>query len=207
MRIVIFGAGRVGMNLLHLLKHAHFEIVVVDADREKCEEMATEHNAIVVCGDCTDPEILEDLRLSEADYVFAITGEEETNFLTSMYAKNAGTRHVVSRCESTKHSVVMEKLGVDALVPEITLAQELANRVLNPTIFKMLSPEEGNLDLFELRIPDHIKGKRVKDVFKSKDMTLLALYDGEKFVLPHEDDKIHGRRAVIVSTGGRKKVW
>jgi trk system potassium uptake protein TrkA len=207
MRIVVFGAGRVGMNLMKLLKSAHAEIVIVDTERDKCEVLAAETNAIVVCGDCTDPEILEDLRLDEADYVFAITGEEETNFLTSMYAKNAGTRHVIARCDSLKHSFVMEKLGIEALVPETTLAQELANRVLNPTIFKMLSPEEGNLDLFELKIPDHVRGKRVGDVFKQKDITLLALYDGEKFTLPHGNDRIDGKKAVIVSTGGRKKIW
>ncbi|MFH0817284.1 MAG: TrkA family potassium uptake protein [Candidatus Micrarchaeota archaeon] len=207
MRIVIFGLGRVGMNLIKLLKPAHAEVVVVDTSREKCEHIASEYNAVVVCGDCTDPEILEDLRMNEADYVFAITGEEATNFLTSIYAKNAGARHVIARCESTKHSIVMEKLGVESLVPETTLAQELANRVLNPTIFKMLDPEKGNLDLYEVSIPDNVKGKPVRDVFKQKDVTLLALYDGEKFTLPHGDDKIVGKKAIVVSTGGRKKVW
>jgi trk system potassium uptake protein len=207
MRIVVFGVGRVGMNLLRLLRHACSEVIVVDSDREKCEQLATDNEAVVVCGDCTDPDILEELRLGDADYVFAITADEGTNFLTSMYAKSAGARHVIARCESTKHSMVMEKLGIEALVPEITLAQELANRALNPTIFKMLSPEEGNVDLYELKIPENIKGKKVEDVFKHKDVSLLALYDGEKFTLPHFKDKIQGKKAVIVSTGGRKKVW
>ena len=207
MRIVIFGVGRVGMNLIRLLKPAHAEIVLVDTDRDKCENLASEHNAVIVCGDCTDPDILEDLRLNQADYVFSITGEEETNFLTSLYAKQAGARHVIARCDSMKHSFVMEKLGVEALVPETTLAQELANRVLNPTIFKMLSPEEANLDLYEVSIPDNVRGRKVGDVFKQKDVTLLALYDGEKFTLPHGDDKIQGKKAIIVSTSGRKKIW
>ncbi len=207
MRIVIFGVGRVGMNLIRLLKPAHAEIVLVDTDRDKCENLASEYNAVIVCGDCTDPDVLEDLRLNQADYVFSITGEEETNFLTSLYAKQAGARHVIARCDSMKHSFVMEKLGVEALVPETTLAQELANRVLNPTIFKMLSPEEANLDLYEVSIPDNVRGKKVRDVFKQKDVTLLALFDGEKFTLPHGDDKIQGKKAIVVSTSGRKKVW
>ncbi len=208
MRIIIFGAGRVGMNLLRILQQSGNEIVLVDRNKDKCEGLASEYgNVLIICRDCTEPEALEELRLKEADYVFAITGEEETNFLVSMFAKNAGARHVVARCESMKHSLMMEKLGMDALVPEITLAQELANRVLNPTIFKMLSPEQANLDLYEANIPDNIKGKKVSDVFKNKDVTLLALYDGEKFTLPHSDDKIIGKKAIVVSTGGRKKVW
>jgi trk system potassium uptake protein TrkA len=207
MRIIIFGAGRVGMNLLKLLEPAHMDVVIVDSGRDTCEHLAAEYNAIVVCGDCTDPEILEELRLHDTDYVFAITGEEETNFLTSMYAKNAGAKHVIARCSSMKHSFLMEKLGIGVMVPEITLAQELSNRVLNPTIFKMLSPEEGNVDLFEVPIPDKVRGKRVRDVFKDKDITLLAVYDGKEFILPHEDDAIDGKRAVIVSTSGRKNVW
>lgn len=207
MRIIIFGAGRVGMNLLKLLEPAHLDVVIVDSNRERCEHIASEYNAVVVCGDCTDPEILEDLKLQATDYVFAITGEEGTNFLTSMYAKNAGAKHVIARCSSMKHSFLMEKLGIGVMVPEITLAQELSNRVLNPTIFKMLSPEEGNVDLFEVPIPDSVKGKRVGDIFKEEDVLLLALYDGKEFILPHDNDQIEGKKAVIVSTSGRKKVW
>jgi len=207
MKVIIFGAGRVGMNLLRLLEPSGFDITMVDKNRDKCDHVATDAKALIICRDCTEPEVLDELKLGTADYVFVITGEEETNFLVSIYAKNAGARHVIARCESMKHSIMMEKLGVESLVPEITLAQELSNRVLNPTIFKMLSPGESNLELFELRIPEIIKKKTVGEIFKEKDVSLLALFDGEKFILPKSGDYMNASKAVIVSTGGRKSLW
>ena len=80
--------------------------------------------------------------------------------------------------------------------------------MLNPAIFKMLSPEEKtNVDLFELEIPDHIKGKRVGEVFNIAGVALLALYNGEKFSLPNPNDPIGGKSAIIISTVGKRKIW
>ena len=88
MMMIIFGSGRVGRALLRTLEGKKHRITVVDQDRETCDETAAETNANVVCGDATDPELLEEIKIGEADYVFAVTGSQETNFLVSAYAKN-----------------------------------------------------------------------------------------------------------------------
>ena len=61
MRVLIFGAGRVGTNLARFLEKKH-EITIVDMEKSVCDRLASESDFNVVCGDTTDPALLDDLK-------------------------------------------------------------------------------------------------------------------------------------------------
>ncbi|MFH1107454.1 MAG: TrkA family potassium uptake protein [Candidatus Micrarchaeota archaeon] len=207
MKVVILGAGKVGMTLLQLLEGTQHEITVVDRSKEVCDALASESRAVMVCGDCTDPQVLDSLRLKGKDYVVAVSGEEEVNFLAAAYAKQAGAKKVIARSHSRKHALMLQKLGIDALIPEMTLAKELANQIMNPTISLMLNPGDSNLELFEAEIPHKMDGKSVVEALRDPGVSILALFDGEKFTLPKPADELKaGVKAVVVSTSGRRSL-
>ncbi|MFH1200421.1 MAG: TrkA family potassium uptake protein [Candidatus Micrarchaeota archaeon] len=207
MKIAILGAGKVGMTLLSMLEGTNYDIVVVDKSKEVCDALASESRAVLVCGDCTDPATLDGLRLADKDFVVAVSGEEEVNFLAAAYAKQAGARRVIARSHSRKHAALLSKLGISGLIPEVTLAKELANQIMNPTISLMLNPGESNLELFEADIPQKMNGKSVVEAIKDPGVSILALFDGEKFTLPKPADELKaGTRAVAVSTTGKRSL-
>ena len=160
-RIVIFGAGRTGSALLRILEKGNNKITVVEENKGICDELAGESNSLIVHGDATDPELLDELKMKDVDYVFAVTGNEETNFLSSVYAKQEGSGKVVSKVSEAKHSLLLERLGVETVIAEYTLAKELANRVATPTIYKMLNPLESNVEMFERVADKGMAGKIV----------------------------------------------
>ena len=184
MKIIIFGAGRVGRALLTTLEGSKHQITVVDQSREVCDEVAGASNANVVCGDMADPAMLEELKLAEADYVFAVTGSEEINFLLSVYAKNV---NAISRASETKYSQLMERLGVEPIIPEQTLARELANMVLSPLISKMLDPSESSIEMVERDVEKGMVGKNIDEVEKKHDFTIVSVYHEGKFLFPSQD--------------------
>ena len=108
MRVLIFGAGRVGTNLARFLEKKH-DFTVVDMEKSVCDRLASESDFNVVCGDTTDPMLLDDLKLGSADFVFAVTGHEEANFLVALYAKQARAKRVVCRASEPKYSKLMER--------------------------------------------------------------------------------------------------
>ncbi|MFH1521302.1 MAG: TrkA family potassium uptake protein [Candidatus Micrarchaeota archaeon] len=187
MKIVIFGGGRVGRALLQTLNEKKHKVTMVDSDRSACDEIAAESNATVVCGDIADPTLLEELKLGETDFVFAVTGNEETNFLVSVYAKHMNAKKVVSRASEAKYSVLMERLGVEPLIPEITLARELANMVLSPKITKLLDPKYSKVEIFEREVDNSIKEKTVADISEKKNYVIISIYEDEKFIQPKPD--------------------
>lgn len=198
MKIVIFGGGRVGRALLQTLKDGKHKITMVDSERNVCDEVAGETNANVICGDITDPKLLEELKLDEADYVFAVTGNEETNFLVSVYARHMKARKVVSRASEAKYSILMERLGVEPLIPEVTLARELANMVISPKITKMLDPKYSNIEIYEKEIDGGLRGKTVKEVAEKKKFVIISIHDGEKFLSPDPEFVLEEGMSIIV---------
>ncbi len=198
MKVIVFGGGKVGTALLRSLGKKH-KITIVDHNRERCDYLAGEFNTNVVFGDATDPDLLEELKVSEADYVFAVTGSEETNFLVSVYAKHINAKKVISRASEVKYSSLMERLGVDPLVPEVTLARELSNMVQNPLISLMLDPSDSNIEMVEKEVTGGMKKKTVQSVQEKNDYTIISVYREGKFLFPSSDFVLdEGMKIVVV---------
>jgi len=185
MRVVVFGAGRVGSSLVKFLEEKRdLKIVVVDEDKRVCDVLASESNANVICGDATDPKLLDELNLKGADFVFAVTGNEEVNFLTSVYAKQANCKSVISRSSEPKYSKLMERLDIQPLISEATLARELANMAVSPVISKMLDPTYSHIELLEKEVSNDLNNVTVADATKKKGFMIVSIYDNEKFMEP-----------------------
>ena len=180
MRILIFGAGRVGVNLARMLEGKH-DIVLVDHDKQVCDAIASESDIHVICGDSTDPNLLDELKLGTADFLFAVTGSEETNFLVSLYAKQANARKVVCRATEPKYSKLMERLNVEPLLPEFTLARELAGMVMHPVITMLLDPRFSQIEMLEKQVPGSLDGKTVAEACEKEKSAIAAIYDGGQF--------------------------
>jgi trk system potassium uptake protein len=198
MKVIVFGGGKVGRALI-LSLGKKIKATIVDIDREVCDLVAAASNANVICGDATDPELLEELKVGEADYVFAVTGSEETNFLVSVYAKHMNAKRVISRASEMKYSSLMERLGVEPLVPELTLARELANMVQNPLISLMLDPTDSNIEMIEKEVNGGMKDKTVQDVEDKGKFTIISVYHEGKFLFPSSDFELkEGMKIVVV---------
>jgi trk system potassium uptake protein TrkA len=198
MKVVVFGGGKVGRALLRSLGKKH-KTTIVDENRETCDLIAAESSANVICGDATDPDLLEELKIGESDYVFAVTGSEETNFLVAVYAKHMNSKKVISRVSEMKYSNLMERLGVEALVPEMTLARELANMVQNPLISLMLDPSDSNIEMIEKDVHGSMAEKTVQKVEDKNKFTIISVYQEGKFLFPSNDFVLkEGMKIVVV---------
>jgi len=201
--VLVIGAGRVGRTLIDILEERKHKIWLVDENRDICNEIATEKSIIVVHGDATDPSVLDDLNLEKKDYIFAVTGSDESNFLAGVYAKQAGAKKVICRVGTRRHAKLLEKLGIESAVSEFTLASELANRAGSPMIYKLLNPMESGLELVEKEIEKKMAGKTVAEVSKEKNIVMLALYHNSKFRAAKPNEKINeGSRYVMLRSRG-----
>jgi len=202
MKIIIFGGGRVGRTLVQILSAKKYDITLVDSSKEVCDYLASEYNINVVCEDATDPNLLDELKLNTADFVFAVTGNEEINFLVSVYAKHSNAKRVISRGSEAKYSKLMERLGVEPLIPELTLARDLANAVMTPVISLMLDPTYSHIELIEQDVNGNLVNKKVREVNKKKNFTVVSLFQDNKFISPEPDTPLKkGMKIVVIKHG------
>lgn len=66
--IVIVGCGRVGTHLISMIDQSKNDLIVIENNREKVEELRV-RNISAIAGDATDEEILTNARVQDAHYV------------------------------------------------------------------------------------------------------------------------------------------
>lgn len=203
-KTVIIGAGNVGRTLVNLVEETIGSLIVVDEDKDVCSHLATEKSITVVHGDATETNLLDELELEDAEHVFAVTGTEEVNFLVSAYAKQAGAKRVICRVKSSKYSKVLEKMGIESIVAEYTLATELANRITFPVIHKLLNPLESGLEVIEKPADKSMVGKTLQDIHLEPSSLVIAFYQDGKYHIATNMFEV-GPRTIIVMLRERKK--
>jgi len=133
MYIIIIGAGGLGFYLAQLLLEEEHDAVVVDKDAARCEKISQELDIVATQGDGTETAVLEKVGVKEADAVVALTGQDETNMVVSLLAKELGAKQVAARISKVEYDeTVLKKLGIDIVIhPEAAAAGYIEELITN----------------------------------------------------------------------------
>lgn len=132
---LVIGAGRFGTALATTLFNLGHEVVVVDNNEERVEDIMDEVTHVVIM-DATEEEALAKLELASFDRVIVAIGNNlEASILTIVAAKNQGAKHLISKATSETSARVMVKVGADEVVrPEHDMGVRVAKYIATPTI-------------------------------------------------------------------------
>src|SRR6056300_302917 len=195
MKIVIIGAGEVGFHVAKSLGELDYDISIIDIDHAKCAR-ANEHlDVIVTQGNGSDEQILKDINIAEADYVFCLTDSDETNLISSLQCHNLGAKKIIARLRDLDYSrngnaLPPEKFGVDIVIhPEDEVAKEIITLVRHPYADKFYEFEGGKAVLFSKKINHRSKlsGMTVDEFHKMNiefKSLIVAVIRGEKMTIP-----------------------
>ncbi len=81
MKIIVGGAGSVGRSIIGYLSRGNNDIVVVDTDNERLNEISREFDVQPVVGSISHPEIQEKIGANKADILIAATDNDEVNMV------------------------------------------------------------------------------------------------------------------------------
>jgi len=189
MHIIIVGSGRVGENLASFLINDGHDIVLVETNRDLCSIAASQLDALVLCGNCTDPQILEDANIDEADVFVAVTGSDDSNLLACMLAKEYKVPKILARVIDPRHERVFKKIGVDLIInPERIVANYLGKLITRPKITDLVILGKGDGELIDLFIDsEKTVGKKIGDLSPTDDFLIVAVYEKGNIAIPKPD--------------------
>ena len=135
MRVIIIGAGRVGLRTARVLREEGHEVTLIERNRQKADR-ARELTFAVVDGDGSREETLEAAGVDEADAVGALTGDLNGNFAACLIAKQHGCRTVMRIDEDYREEIYQQYADeVDEVVyPERLGAIGAKNAMLGGSI-------------------------------------------------------------------------
>ena len=188
MRIVVMGAGRVGLNLSSFLIADGHDVILIDNDDNLCNDAASELDALVICGNGTDRKILMEANIKDADIFVAATGNDEANLFASILVKKFNVPKIFARVSDPTHEEVFKTVGIEYVVnPELTAASYLEKLINRPKIADLVIIGRGSAELLDISITNEkMFGKKVSDISPSKDYIISAVHKNGDIIIPDD---------------------
>lgn len=205
MKILIVGAGEVGSNIATSLSEDH-NVVVVDIDPEKVEQLNYSVDVLAIEGDGSSLEILQQAGIEEADMLIASTNDDETNLVTCGTAKTVSETFTIARVRNKTFYQTWKQsegaFGVDFMVSTNLLTADNIARVIGLPAAVDVSTFAGGLVQmaeFELSQENELVGQTVAEADRFESLTFAALARDGEIVIPDGDTFIEpGDRIIII---------
>lgn len=176
-KFAVIGLGRFGMSIARTLADRGAEVVAIDSDLEKIEEIKDEV-AYAVALDATDVKALTAQDIQQVDAVVVAIGEDfEALLLATAHMLDLKIKRVIARAATIQQRMILEKIGVkEILSPEETVGKTVAETLLEPT-FRSYFDLPDDYEIVELKTPRRIVNLAVKDVGlrESYDLNLITI--------------------------------
>lgn len=201
-RAMVAGGSAEGFHIAKALGELGVECTVLDRDRRRCVELAERlPKALVLHADATDLELLEMEGVSGADGFVSATGNDETNLLSSLLAKEAGAKKVLSLVHTFQYLKLVPAVGVDASIsPRMSTVNAILRRVRRGRVMTVatLSGIEAEAIEFEVSHQSRIAGQALRDVEFPKEGVVGTILRGDEIILPRGEDVLKPGDDVIV---------
>ena len=185
--ILIIGASNITYHLIRLLLERHFNVTIIEINREKAIDIQEKYSeAIVINADGSDPHILEEARIDSFDAVISLTGIDEENILIALIAQRYGIDKIISKVNRTNLLKLTGILDIDATFTPKSAASNYINRIIRSrydarglsylnNLYKLEGDQVEVLE-FEVGENSRIFNQRLKDVNIRPD-TLVAMIE------------------------------
>ena len=195
-RIMIAGGGNIGMRLAKALE-AHYEIKLIEGRKDRAELLANELNdTLVLLGDATDEELLEQENIGEMDLFLAVTNDDEDNIMAGSLAKRLGCKRVVALINRRAYAEMIEGGPIDiGISPAQVSIGTLLAYVRHGDVAEVHSLRRGAAEALEVvahgdRNTSKVVGRRIEEIDWPKGVTVAALVRNfdEAIVVGQTDD-------------------
>lgn len=129
LNVTLIGGGNVGFMVARQLHSDRNRLVIIEQDVQRAEKLALWFpRALVLRGDGTDLELLEQERLEDSDVLVAITNDDAKNLLASLLGKQLGIPKVITRVSRAQNRRLFERVGIES---PLTVRRAAVQEVLN----------------------------------------------------------------------------
>ena len=202
MRIVIIGAGQIGLATARLLSEEDHDVILIDKDDLALERAAQDLDIAARVGSGTDWKLLEELMEVAPDLFLALTDADEVNLAACTIAKGLGFGQTVARLRSLDYFTPTRldfgrMFAVDHLVsPDLLAAQEIYKYLLSLGSIRMESYGHGAVQMRTLTVPRKWSkaGKPIQELDIPEGMMVGLIARGSssskrpQIIFPHGDD-------------------
>ena len=215
-KVMIMGGGRIAVYLAKLLIEAGLSVTLVELSREVCRELSEElPQARIINADASSGDVLLEEGLESMDAFVALTGDDGSNIITSIYAKKCKVGKIVVKVNREYYSDILSSSGIESVVtPRVLVSQQLARYVramsnsIGSSMETLYRLADGKVEALEFIVSENSAciGKALKDLKLKSNIIIAALVRGRHTIIPDGNTDIRpGDHAIVIAKAGRLK--
>ncbi len=197
----VLGLGRYGTAVAKELVKNGADVIAVDKNEQIVQDSSV-YLPICKCADITDPEVISELGISNADVVIvAMASSLEGSILAITLCKEAGVKTVIAKCANETHRKILKRVGADTVVfPENESGTRLAKNLLTSGFTDILTLSD-DLSLVELAARDEWVDKSLKELNLRKKYTVnvVAFRKNGKITAPVNPEELLDKDTEIIA--------
>lgn len=200
MKIIIIGAGEVGLHIAEKLCAENIDVVIIESGRERLRQIGEQLDAHFIHGSGSSPDILKEAGISQADMVIAVSDQDEVNIVACMVANHYSPNSVkIARVRNPSYlgeREVFSNLRFDLFInPEFEAATKMARLLEVPQVLDLIEFAEGKILLAGFRVEPNSQLINRKMYALSKlvpgySPLVAAIYRGKEVIVPTGTDKL-----------------
>ena len=202
-KIIICGAGRVGISITEHLSNEGFDITVVDSNIDAIQKATELYDVQGVLGLASHPNVLEDAGINDADMIIAVTQSDEINIAACHIAKSIfSTPTMIIRIRSKAYlepryvEYLLKDVKVNRIIsPEDEVASAIVNQWRTPGAFDVAEFARSSITMLGVSCKNDCPIldtplRNLIDLFPDLSVTVMAIIRGTKLIVPRGGDDI-----------------
>jgi trk system potassium uptake protein TrkA len=205
-KIIIIGGGNVGAFIANKIIEANskVQIKIIEKDEERATLIAEKiPSAIVLQGDAMEVELLKEANAQNTETVIAVTNNDNVNILSSLLAKQLGTKRAITLINNHDFGNLTNAVGIDAFIdPRQTTVSSILQHMRQDKIKSLQSLAGGEAEVIEAIAVEEssIVGKALRDLRLQSGVIIASILRGDEVITPKGSTVIKPDDVVIIFT-------
>ena len=210
--VILCGGGRVSYYLASLLEKDGMNVQIIEADRDRCAELATLlPDTTIIHGDGTDQDLLNSQGLSQCDALVTLTGVDELNMIMSLYGMTQNVPLVITKLSRMDNRSIVDSLSLGSVVCPKELCCNTIVRYVRAmqkqtgAALSLRTIADGQAEAIEFLVDKHTRncGIPLKQLKLKPDVLVAMINRGAYTEIPNGDSFFRAGDSVVVVTSGQ----
>ncbi len=208
MRVVIVGAGTVGIQIARELIGEKRDVIIIEKNPEVARVVDNQLDCLVINADGTVPETLREAHTETADWFLALTGSDAVNIVAcGLVAAESRSTRTIARVETPFYSSLSEAqrraFGLDYLINPALETARFLDRILEEGFAEAVVPlHGGRLQLRTLtgETKSEYVGKTLVDLrrMSAAPFLVVAIFRNGSIIVPRGDSVVESTDRLYV---------
>lgn len=203
MYAVIAGGGKVGRAIAADLLDDGHQVTIIEELPERTEALQRRYDLLVIRGDATDVDYLQQARPERADVFVATTRNDDVNYVACQLAKiTFDVRRVLSRVNAPRNEELFTAMGIEAVSTTTLISRLIREQATVGELIHLHTLRAGEVNLVEVDVPPDF-GHYARDVSQlqlPQQSVLVCVFRGRQTLIPRGDTRLAAGDQVIALT-------